>query len=178
MKPSEFIKKHNIELPFNLGKEIGSGVDGQVFEKQGDDGRVIKLSIKDDFNAFENAWLIYSCQPKHFVSVFDFGCLSNIIYWVEMEKLLPISEDEQRIFHTLISHEDANKQKLSSYHHGWFIMANELSEWFSLDKEKIKQFCLSIQTSPILHGDLHPRNVMKDKNGNYKLVDFDRCSVK
>lgn len=172
MKLLEILKKHNVELPFTLGKEIGSGVDGQVFEKYGDDSRVIKLSYQDNFTAFENAWLIHVCQPKHFVSVFDFGCFNDTIFWVEMEKLIPLTEDENRLFHTLLSHEDANKQKQFKPE-----ILNELANWLILDKQKAQDFCVTATSGPIKQPDLHIRNIMKNSRGDFKIIDLDRLHI-
>jgi hypothetical protein len=157
--------------PFSLGAKIGAGYDGIVFELRDEPNRVIKFSGNIDL--FENAWLIHSTQPKHFVSVFDFGSLDNVVgFFVKMERLLPLTEDERKLFHTLLSHEDFNKQK--QFCKSTFDI---LSNYLDFDRQKAEEFCLLATSGPIVQRDLHERNIMKSKDGHFKIVDLDRLEI-
>ena len=195
MKPLEILKAHNIELPFLLGEEIGSGVDGQIFEKKDNPSRVIKISCTDNTWEHSNyhrlAEILLYLDFKsywHFAKMYDHGPLHTFdestgslrkvftIHYIEMEKLLPLSEDEVKIFHTLLSHEDANKKK--EFNTDQILsMVNKLSEYLVLDKVKVCGFCFAIMDCYLKHKDLHPRNIMKNAEGNFRLIDFDRLEL-
>ena len=194
MKLLDILELHHVELPFHLGLEIGSGIDGQVFESQDNSNRVIKISSANSSSIASGypqiAKILRSVQIgkiHHFVKIYSFGPLftypipdlsrdTATIFFVEMEKLFPISEDEQKIFHTLVSHEDANKKKKFPTKQIISIL-EDLSRWLSFDKEKAKNFCIAATSGPIYHKDLHIRNVMKNARGDYKLVDLDRLEI-
>src|ERR1700722_20210678 len=120
MKPLAILIAHNIELPFALGPEIGSGVDGQVFEKMGELDRVIKISMthQSGYVQIDNT-LAHMQHLWHFAKLYSYGpiftyhdgeaVVTKTIFYVEIEKLFPLTEDERKLFHTLLSHEDANK---------------------------------------------------------------------
>lgn len=134
-------------------------------------------------------------RTPHFAAVFQFGLLCeyhlpemtsfatsnqpkaySAIYFVEMEKLLPLSSEEEKLFHTLLSHEDANKQKDFSPE-GLSKRIDELADWFVFEKKDVLSFCLAATSGQIRHKDLHPRNVMKDRSNQFKLVDLDRLEL-
>jgi thiamine kinase-like enzyme len=90
-----------------------------------------------------------------------------------MEKLHPLSEDEIKVFHSLVSHEDQNKiKKYSSLEINKILQG--LSIGLDFDLHKVMFFCKNLNKLTIQHSDLHPRNLMKDSDGNFKLIDFDR----
>lgn len=181
MKPLEILKANNIQLPPFLGKEIGSGIDGQVFEKDNDPSRVIKISISENSD-YPCSYVLESKNYWHFARVYSCDCLYTSdkdgkpllsVHCIEMEKLFPLTEDEEKLFHTLLSHEDANKQK--EYTRDQLsTLIEELSEWFSFDKEEALSFCCAIMNCPIRHKDLHQRNIMKNVTSRFRLIDFDR----
>lgn len=39
-------------------------------------------------------------------------------------------------------------------------------------------FCEKLNKSPFANYDLHPRNIMKDKYGNFKIIDYDKLQLK
>jgi thiamine kinase-like enzyme len=94
-----------------------------------------------------------------------------------MEKLNKISEDEKKVFHSIMSHEDQNLHKnfsMSKIKN----MLQGLSMGLDFDASKIIIFCENLRSTVIHHNDIHPRNIMKDNFGNFKLIDFDRCYFK
>lgn len=196
MRPLETLLHHNIEVPFPLGEEIGNGVDGQVFLQKGDEEFVIKLSaiigtstnvVLEEFDrrcaVIDNMRHFYYSTPiaNYFTIPFErcylwqgnYSSSSRLIYYARMERLLALSADEERVFHTLLSHEDANKKKQYD-----LMTLNELSNWYSFDQERANTFCKAVFFGRYQHNDLHIRNIMKDADGNYKLIDFDRMEVR
>jgi hypothetical protein len=166
-------------------------------------GSVIKLSAIYGANSYRQymrvaahlGFLKHNRTP-HFAAVFNFALLCNFdlpemisstsnklqpkesctVYYVEMEKLLPLDPEETKLFHTLLSHEDANKQKDFSPE-GLTKRIDELADWFVFEKKDVLAFCLAATSGKIRHKDLHPRNIMKDRLNQFKLVDLDRLEL-
>jgi serine/threonine protein kinase len=97
-----------------------------------------------------------------------------VLYYYVMEKLLPISEDELKVFHTILSHEDRNIEKNYTSSELEKILRG-LRRGLDFDAEKVKFLSDAIRISPIKHLDIHPRNIMKNATGDFKLIDFDRA---
>jgi hypothetical protein len=179
----------------SIGDELGYGVHGQVFDLKGPKGRVIKFTKLYDNpiypldNAFRENKKVYQFLMKHdypcFAKVFDMqfiakeqrktvdGLQDFIIYYSILEKLLPLEEDEKKVFKTIcaIHNQDIENNKPVPE------LLDELSEWFSFDKERAIKFWNALKSSPIHHNDVHRRNIMKDSFNNYKLVDFDKATL-
>lgn len=188
------------KLPLNLSNKLGDGADGEVFELH-DSNKVIKLgvlyeqdnaNIKKQYSSIVKALeYIKAIAPPEYGRVHEHEYLGEferpvfgnnthqkyILYYYIMEKLDKLSDDEKKVFHSILSHEDQNLQKsfnllkVSS-------MLDGMSKGLDFNKEKVMSFYEKVMNSSINHNDLHPRNIMKDKNGSYKLIDFDRCTVK
>lgn len=180
----------------NVGNKIGSGADGECYLFNNDS--VIKCSILYDCkdsnslmadynNLVEKFNFLINHSPSHIVNLFNyklvginfrdthFGKQEYLLHYYVMEKLIPISNDEEKVFHTIISHNDFNKTKIFSKDKLDEIL-NNLSLGLDFDKTKVTLFYNQIQESLIEHKDLHERNVMKDINNNFKLIDLDRLS--
>lgn len=114
---------------------------------------------------------LYSINGKEFSRKQKF-----ILYYYTMEKLNKISEDELRIFHSIISHEDRGYPKNYSLDKISEMLIG-MQRHLDFDKQKVMMFCTSIKNAEITHCDIHERNIMKDNSGNFKLVDFDRVSA-
>jgi serine/threonine protein kinase len=187
-----------------LGEKIGDGADGELFELKEDSNQVIKISVLFDLqfrglnylnNAYQNTSKILSIlegDNNAFVKVFNHNKIGQftrnylnhndniaqhyLLYYYTMEKCFKISEDEKKVFHTILSHEDRgltknfSKKKIAEILFG-------LSMGLDFDSKKITLFYESLQTSCIKHLDMHPRNIMKDRSGNFKLVDLDRLQL-
>jgi hypothetical protein len=172
-----------LEIPVNLDKLIGDGVDGEVYSLLYETNKVVKFSFNIDNNQSDSDF-IYSliAKPNNIlVKLYVYKYLGpfineNIRYYLSfymMEKLNSISEDEWKVFHTLLSHEDRNAKKQFSE-----IELKEILEGLKLgldfDEEKVIFFCNSINNLDFVHPDIHPRNIMKDNFGSFKLIDLDR----
>lgn len=202
MQVLKMINRDNVSLSpkYNLGAELGAGADGQVFNILGETEKVLKLSIIYDLDYKTDIDFIfaekrdifsflYEKNYANFAKIYDYGFLSSgkrktfvgqqkyITYFYVMEKLIKLSEDEKKVFHTILSHEDLNKVKT------YFIQEldrtlRDLSRGLDFSFKNIKDFYLLALTSPIKHLDIHPRNIMKNVFGEYKLIDFDRLITK
>lgn len=190
MNVSKFLQN----LPFqNVSLISKSGADGEVYQ---DEKYVYKLSIvydhyhslsfDYDFNQTINILknLSFKSDPA-FVNIIKFqdllsgyrhainGKQKYHIYFYQMPKLLPISEDEKKALHTLLCHEDNNLVKKLNLN-----LIKELSNYLDFDFIKMKKFLSDIEASAYLHLDMHTRNIMKDDSGNFKLIDLDRITIK
>lgn len=164
---------------------LGSGVDGSVYMMPSDPTRVIKIAQVFDFDRFESTAdvldkLLFEPLPEY-ARVYMRGAKKfpdkgYVLHWYVMEKLLPISIDESKVFHTILSHEDRNIVKLYEPEELEKILTG-LRIGLDFDAERVKFLCEAIRSSPVKHLDIHPRNIMKDANGNYKLIDFDRAQL-
>jgi hypothetical protein len=181
---------------FKLGQCLGKGADGEVYDLG---SKVIKFSIMYDHyydnSIFDQASkqieylnFIISSSPKHIVNVYSAELLGSskrqttqgfqgyVITFHTMEKLEAISEDEKKVFHTILSHEDNNVIKDYRGNKLSDVLKN-LEKGLDFSKDKVIELCEDIQDSPIRHNDIHVRNIMKNKLGNFKLIDLDRLEI-
>jgi serine/threonine protein kinase len=187
------------KVKFNLFNKLGDGADGEVFELE--DNKVIKFcvqfdygypSLKDSYQKISKtlSYIQYN-KPPVYARVYEYDYLGKydrevfgtdkkqeyILYYYIMERLVGISEDEKKVFHSLLSHEDRGIFKNYS-----ILKIKKMLEGMQLgldfDMGRVIFFCEKLMQSSIIHNDLHPRNIMKDKDGNFKLIDFDRCTIK
>jgi serine/threonine protein kinase len=200
MQVLKLISENNCNINYQIDKEIGFGADGQVFSLQDITDKVIKFCVQFDYNnSIKNSYrdvskilsFIKNTNPLVYAHVYEYGYLGEyernladkkdkqkyILYYYIMEKLHKISEDEKKVFHSILSHEDRNINKNFSIFKIKNILKG-LSLGLDFDFEKVMFFCENLKSSIILHNDLHPRNIMKDNLGNFKLIDFDRCMIK
>lgn len=173
-----------IKIFSQMGPKIGSGIDGDVFEYQ--TNKVIKIS-----KIINNMPCTYSetsrilCLLKQtdvhaYARVYEYGYLGLILdtelYYYVTDKLNSISEDEWKVFHSLLSHEDRNIEKNYTAEKIIEILSG-LSVGLDFDQQRVIFFLEALKNSKIKHLDLHPRNIMKDNTGNFKLVDFNRTKM-
>lgn len=186
------------DLLKNIESKIDEGADGEVYNLKS--GNVAKFSIffawhgesmatvlNQKLKAFERVKEL----PDTFVKVSNFQRLMEgkrvtysgeqdfLIYYYEMEKLQKISEDEKRVMHSILSHEDSNIEKDIGMERVLPIL-NGLSFGLDFDETKVINFVKKLQkleTDGIRYLDYHPRNIMKDLGGNFKLIDIDRMSI-
>lgn len=170
---------------------IGDGADGEVFEIADDNSKVIKFGI--NYTAYNQQhfpldkvmnYLINNPSSTN-VKVFDYknlGCFDNdfenpvILYYYVMEKLNKISQDERKVFHSIVSHEDSGINKNYSLPKIKEILRG-LAVGLDFDAERIIFFCENFRKTGVYHNDIHVRNIMKDDVGNFKLIDFDRARL-
>ena len=172
-------------------RKIGKGVDGEVFLFKEKEDRVVKFgSLFLESSSLDIEVLNYNISffikhnPQAFVRVYEYVYLGNVyiddkkvaLYYSVMEKLNAITDDEKRVFNTLVSHQDSNKVKdLSPQVIDKLISYLEIGMDF--EAHKVRQFCRTIDGNNIKHLDLHERNIMKDDQGNFKLIDLDRIQI-
>ena len=188
------------KIPFNISKKIGDGADGECFDLLDSPDKVIKLSVLYEYDRgdietqykqsispiidflISNPITIFGKIYSHnyigsFSRDFNGSPQSFIIYYYVMEKLNKISDDEQKVFHTILSHEDRGLNKNFSIADVKKIL-NGLKIGLDFNCKKILDFYSEMLCCPIVHLDLHPRNIMKDNFGNFKLIDLDRCKFR
>lgn len=198
MQVIKYLENSFKDLTDQLESKIGDGADGEVFNLKS--GNVAKFSI---FFPWDGESLYQSnlakkeivskvqSLPDTFVKVFKFQHLMDgeretvdgkqpfTIHYCEMERLFKISEDEKKVMHSVISHQDSNLKKDISTQKVVSIL-NGLSFGLEFDFDKVLSFVKRLQhleTVGIEYLDYHPRNVMKDLDGNFKLIDIDRMSI-
>ena len=91
-----------------------------------------------------------------------------------MEKLNSLSFNEKSIFSKIFFTENIinySGTKLKD-----FLI--ELKRSLDFDENKVILFLDNFRGVPINHNDLHPRNILKDNNNNFKLIDFDYSNIK
>lgn len=185
-------------IPVQISSRLGDGADGEVFEILNSTDKVIKFSIlyeysnpiDKEFERISNVLdFLQRTHPDTYAQVYEnkklikssrktvSGLQDYILYYYIMEKCFKISDDEKKVFHTILSHEDRGIKKNYLDHEVKKIL-HGLSLGLDFDMKKIFSFYQSFQKVLINHSDIHPRNIMKDKLGNFKLIDFDRGELK
>lgn len=189
------------KLPVKPDTRLGEGADGEVFSIEGEPNKVLKLGIL--YERHDRGFTSYYKQIQSvldylianhsdaYARVYEHGFLGSfsrkmehwrsgeqkfIIYYYIMEKLNKISEDESRVFHSILSHEDRGIEKNFSpekIHE----MLQGMGRGLDFDVEKVTLFCDKIKKAAISHLDIHVRNIMKDGAGNFKLIDLDRIEL-
>lgn len=181
---------------------LGDGADGEVFDIADQSDKVIKFCLilgdqVDPATTIETYLdtkkvLEYlQIHPSNiFAQVYDhqfmgeytrtvWGNLQEklLLHYYIVEKLNKISEDERKVFHTILSHED--REIVKNYTRPQVKkMLDGLSRGLDFDAEKVMFFCDRLRVSPVIHLDVEVRNIMKDSVGNFKLIDFDRAILR
>jgi thiamine kinase-like enzyme len=179
-----------------VGDQIGhGGADGEVFILPKTPDRVIKFSIIYDYpfapylKEYEriNDVLTYlvSQHPDTCVRVHShcklaegnrqnvtFGDQKYLLYCYVMDKCFSLSEEEKKVFHSIIS----PLKKFRSTDKSEKILIG-LSKGFDFDIKKIMSFVKGVSSLPFTHSDLSVLNIMNDIHGNLKLIDFDRAKL-
>lgn len=189
------------KIPYPIGNRLGDGADGEVFSITGVPDKVLKLGVfyERHDKGFEKHYkqiqkvldYLIANQPDAYARVYEHGYLGSytrkaehwrsgeqkfLIYYYTMEKLNKISEDENRIFHSILSHEDRGIEKNFSpekIHE----MLQGMGRGLDFDAEKVTLFCDNIKRATVSHLDIHVRNIMKNDAGNFKLIDLDRIEL-
>lgn len=195
----KLVKQNCVDsISYNVGSKLGDGAHGEVFEIADRPEHVIKFgvyyeieeSIEERFESIDATLRHMQANPSPiYANVFSYGSLGiyqrtvwgneqqrYLLYYYVLEKLQKISEDEYRVFDSLISHEDREKEKDLSPVQIKKILVG-LSRALDFDAKKITFFVENLRNSAVKHLDVHPRNIMKDSAGNFKLVDFDRMKL-
>lgn len=194
------------KIPLNVCiAPIGDGREGEVFEFKNKDSKleqVIKFSLScenekfilEDKFQYISKVLNYLIKNPHnaYARVYEHVYMGTytrpfinapneqqkcILHYYVMEKLNKITEDESKVFHTILSHEDRNLKKCYQGKKLREILL-KLKVGLDFDIERVILFCELLNASPVIQLDLHERNIMKDNQGNFKLVDLDRLQLR
>lgn len=184
------------KIPPIHSNRLGAGFDGEVYQLLEDYNKVVKFSVVYDchygnyanldkvlsYLTMNNAQAYAHVYERKYLGEYSYMSRDAqerkcLLHYYIMEKLNKISEDEYKVFYSIISHEDRNIVKNYSIEKIRDILKG-LSKGLDFDEKKIIFFYESLIDGPIIHNDLHPRNVMKDGSGHFKLIDFDRCILK
>ena len=192
MNPELYLPKEM--FPTGLTK-IGDGADGTVYETISKE--IVKVSVflnwdnQDIYQVQKNILgslkYIEKSEPQHLVKISEIGSIIYItkfrsihgdldafIYSYKMERLNHLSDDEKRVFESISHRDSGNHPEINKK---TFEMTERLCDFYELDFKKTSLFLKSIATSHIIHLDIHPRNIMKDNDNNYKLIDLDRITI-
>jgi hypothetical protein len=85
-----------------------------------------------------------------------------------MDKLLDLTRDEREVFDHFAFCEESVPED-------W--MAWQKGTGLEFDIDRVKSFLQAINDCPIKHNDLHDENIMKNRIGEFKLIDIDRCTL-
>ena len=186
----------NLQVPVRLGEFVGEGADGEIFSLLEDNSKVIKLSIlygnseveKEYRKIHKSLRYLTHTHTEPYVRVYDHSFLGHfsekivggardfILFYTIMEKLEKISEDERKIFHSILSHED--KRIIKNFSTAQIEdMLHGMSLGLEFEHDKVILFCEQIKRSSLKHLDIHVRNIMKSSDGNFKLIDLDRVEL-
>lgn len=186
-------------IPNKIGERLGDGADGEVFTCQDEPTKVIKFSVMYERNNvdinkqfFKRIDRILTYLKLNIIDtyaqVYDYKYLGQyerkvewgnqkyIIYYYIMERLFKLSEDEYKVFYTLVSHEDRNISKNFSSDKVQEMLEN-LSRGLDFNAERVTFFYNNFRKTPVIHQDIHVRNILKDAQGNFKMIDFDRAEL-
>jgi serine/threonine protein kinase len=191
------------KIPVVIGNRVGhDGADGECFQVSDHPDKVIKFSIIYD-RFYQSPLDIYHRQvvpildyvmttrPSMCVRVYEHGYLgeysrpmphwrngvqSFVMHYCIMEKLFSLTEDERKVLHSLVSHEDRNIKKDLSPNRIKEMLGG-LACGLDFDSEMVILFCNHLREAKLLHQDLHIRNVMKNASGQFLLIDFDRAML-
>jgi hypothetical protein len=187
------------KIPFIPVDKLGDGADGDVYGLEHDPNKVIKFcvlyerypgdDIKKTYKNIDRVLLYLEKYKPHVCArVYMHKFLSHgirkttegeqkyLLYYYIMQKLFKISDDEKKVFHSILSHEDMgiNKEFTLDLVQDMLI---GMSKGLEFDINSVLSFYDDIRKVKIKHLDLHVRNIMKDQFGNFKLIDFDRAKI-
>lgn len=182
-------------LPANLGERLGDGADGEVFALTNQSDRVIKLGVilqrtsRSPEDTYQDMKEVLSAlvdrQSNAYVRVHEYGELYRgsrpwgdgmqnfLLYYYTMDKLRELMPDERAVFAAILEHPD----RIISSNCNPAVLERFLQEWcggLDIDRPRVMLLFDRYQSAAIEHQDLHQRNIMKDADGDYKLIDIER----
>jgi len=196
MQAFKLVRKNTNKYSSIVGNLIGEGADGDVYSIKNNLDKVIKFSVyyicrnedlkKIIYDRLDNFSLVQK-NSNLFAKLYEYNYIGSgfrdtvngsqeyLLFSCVMEKCSKITEDESKVFHSILSHEDNNLNKNYSIDK-IKKMLKGLSFGLEFSEEKIICFVKKIKESSIKHTDIHPRNIMKDAFDNFKFIDFDRIT--
>ena len=180
-------------ISYFLGSKINQGADGIVYHLLNSD-KVIKITtisdrLSKDKNTIIDADISYHLvqrsleyllkfNPKPYAKLFDYHHINSlikngqkhIIYLSVLEKLLELSDDEKKVFYTLSTENFKNSQLE--------IILRDLNRGLDFPVDRVILFSNHLENCKLKQLDFRFQNIMKDLEGNFKLIDFDRTEIK
>jgi serine/threonine protein kinase len=170
-----------MSIPYDLDSLVflAQGSEGVIYTTPTQKDVVIKIMDKDfTRNSFSKirkiCFYLQESSFKEIVTIFDYGTFQKNkqkYFWILMEKLKPLSKNERKEF-----------KILKDIYHNYFLSKNSKSEeeWIEiigvwkkkLKNKKTKNFLDKIIKLPVYHVDLFEDNILKDQQGNYKIIDI------
>ena len=187
------------KVAYPIFDKIGDGADGDVYLTT--DDNVIKFSILYDLperydldlkilKVISNLKMIKDDSPQHFAKIININYIGQSsratvdgeqkfhLYYYVLERAYKLSEDEKKVFHTLFPQEWDNNKTYPTNSFEAEKIIKDLSKYLDFDADKVNMFYTLAVTSKFHHNDPNVNNIMKDKDGNFKFIDFDRIKVK
>jgi hypothetical protein len=186
-------------LPANLGERLGDGADGEVFSLTDQPDRVIKLGVilqrtfRSPEDTYQDMKAVLSAlvdrQPDAYVRVYQYGELYRgsrpwgngtqnfLLHYSTMDKLRELKPDERDLFAAILERPD----RIISSNYDPAVLERFLQEWrggLDFDRERVMLLLDRYHAATIEHEDFHQRNIMKDANGDFKLIDLERTTIK
>lgn len=169
----------NLNLIISI--KFGSGNDGICYTL---DDKILKICANANIYNLNNLNYLRDNPDPAYAKVYEIQYLDMfakndvdyIVYYYIMEKLNNISEDEKKVFFTILSHEDKNIKKDYSSSQLKKIL-DDLSRGLDIEPSRIMLFCERLRDSKLKHLDISERNILVDGSGNYKLIDFERIEL-
>lgn len=181
---------------FNFGEKLGSGAHGDIWELLNYPDKVMKvawapLDVPKEFHnlpnnigqrwTFPNVQATYQYLLQHqfpaLAKIFDFRPLhkrtDRQYYSVLLERLQPLTEPEQKVMKSVCMDYNGNIETGKCLYH-----IDELKGWLEFNAHKVITFYTALGNLPVIHRDFHRRNIMKDAQGNFKLIDFELLDIK
>lgn len=174
----------------NLKEMIGYGVDGDAYSLNSSD-KILKISFLYDYgfdiervynNLKSNIQSVIELKPKCFVNTHSFKQLESgyrkflindtftdqkyYIFCYEMDCCTKLTEDEKRVFHSILLNKNSFKENYIS-------LLNGMNDFLDFNIENVINFVNEVQQSSIKHIDISTCNIMKF-NDEFKLIDLDR----
>jgi len=146
-----------------------------------------KICETQDGSLF-NEGLFYTEEKAFKITLFDNEvnackrlkgrCFENVCYIFDVYDITIINNETNKWKASIIEQEKLNKDKSISFHHLDFeyIMRN-VNRRAEMAKQ-ILNGLIELDSVGIVYGDLHSSNIMRDKLGKYKLIDFGTARVK
>jgi thiamine kinase-like enzyme len=139
--------------------------------------KTIIKTVKDSSKEVER--LIESLMEyphRNIVRVLGFNRHSNEEYSYTMERLLPLSSEEEEYFYIYFQIDDLGEgddipRRFSTQEGEQKFRESHLN--FDEKMLEFRQAMSGMSMNDFCYNDLHPGNVMKDTEGNYKFIDLE-----
>ena len=184
---------------YAVGRQIGRGTQGEVFELLSDSDRVLKCAYLDSDvshtveknESIKKSFLAVMKYLKHyqhscFLKVYDYGVVDarkipnaksgriHISFSI-VERLKKLEPREEYLFDTI---EPYTQKRSTDFEKVRRMIRDHASLYeMNLDTEKLMNFYNKLICAPVNHNDMCGSNFMKNTAGDYKAIDLDRATM-